>query len=223
MNLRSRKLGVAAALAISIAGFATWNEISPSSSAPERSAKASSAPSAEVKGTRDDGEKIFRALAFGQGDMAYALGAEPILSTYRTTYSLNNRPDRKALADRVIHDIDTADSNFFATFSIQMRSGDPFKVGTAIDRAESTAVSHLAAQPIPTPPVTPQGIYINFQTNFNLVFNINTFVNENLAFNLNIYRAPVAPVPNTNNLDYNNFTRETAVAAITSDLGSNRI
>lgn len=82
-----------------------------------------------------DGKDLFRAVFFFQGEMADELMREGILTAPAQALEWNQSEEGRAMIDDLMQLIQEHDPTFFATFSGQLRSGDPFQVEAGFQRA----------------------------------------------------------------------------------------
>lgn len=85
--------------------------------------------SASLSQTADqDGRDLYRAIYFFQGGMADELMASGVLTADAEVVKFNRSAEGEELIRSVLDTMAESDPAFFATFSQQLRSGDPFQV-----------------------------------------------------------------------------------------------
>jgi len=143
-------------------------------------------------------QELFRAVVFGQGELAKELGNRPVLSDFYTAgYVDNNGPEQIAAANQVVESIAAKDPGFFAGFAQALRSGSPYIVSDAVAgvepelqriglRVDTPTVPGPAAS-VRTAP-RPKSVNINYHINLNVHTNVNVALNENVALNVNIFK-----------------------------------
>ncbi|MER5730378.1 hypothetical protein ABT084_18940 [Streptomyces sp. NPDC002138] len=110
----------------------------PKSAKPAKSAVTATArPSVSAKA---DGEKVFRGLFFGQGQVGADLSKLDLFAEARQ--HVDNDDLEEVRASNVVIDLINKHSpGFFADFSTQTRSGNPRKVEKAVTDAQSMLMS----------------------------------------------------------------------------------
>lgn len=141
----SRTKAIAAAAAI--AGLAPLVSVVPATAQvtrePAVAVAASAAHQSARPGTRADGRLVYRAAFFAQGALGHRLASHAAFAGMRTALSRNNTAKARKQADQIMDALSARHPGFFATFSRQVRSGDPYQVETAL-RTGSTYLHELA-------------------------------------------------------------------------------
>lgn len=121
-----RLLATPVAVAVAAAGVG----LAPASAADPVPASASASVSTSLVGHNADrdGRALFQAVFFFQGDMADSLIRDGILTAAPQALAANRSPEGIQAIDTLVAEMSTADPGFFASFSDQLRSGDPFQV-----------------------------------------------------------------------------------------------
>jgi len=169
--------------------------------APAGSAVKASAP-VKVADARADGKELFAGLYFGQGSVGKKLMKSDAFIGDRTgQLRKNGTPEaRKAIAELTTA-IDKASPEFFATFSADVRSGNPFRVKDAID-AGTAQVEKVAK--VQSEDGTGSGtclVTVNVGAFVNVVAGINAATQANVVVELNFWWSPPADSPDPVNSD----------------------
>lgn len=124
-----RRLAAPLAAAVVAAGIG----LTPATATEPHSALA--AASIVAHDAAQDGKDLFRAVFFFQGEMADELTREGILTAPAQAVEWNQSEEGRAMIDDFLEIVEDHDPAFFATFSAQLRSGDPFQVEAGFQRA----------------------------------------------------------------------------------------
>jgi SdpC family antimicrobial peptide len=162
-------------------------------------------------------EKIYSAESCSVKALLRAnLVRQPSLAAfYSDQYSQNNNAGKISRADTIINDISAKDPHYFAKFGDAVRSGNPFVVTSALDDVEPRLrAENVSLDPVRTDQAPGGYIDTNFQFNFNVHTNVNSFFNENVAVNVTVVKDGRS-APSTKR----GFQRENMIADITTALG----
>ncbi|MFI1256426.1 sporulation delaying protein family toxin [Streptomyces netropsis] len=99
------------------------------------------APAKPGPNATQDGKAVFNGLFFGQGKVGAELAKSPMFSDMRKNLTKADAKDSARVAQAVTEAIEAKYPGFFAAFAKKVRSGDPRKVESAINDAQSKLLS----------------------------------------------------------------------------------
>ncbi|QLH25341.1 hypothetical protein [Streptomyces sp. Rer75] len=155
--------------------------------APARSAVKASAPVA-VGDARADGKMLFTGLYFGQGTVGEKLlASDAFIGDRSGQLEKNGTPEALKAITELTAAIDKASPEFFATFSADVRSGNPFRVKDAVE-AGAAEVDKVAK--VESEDGTASGtclVTVNVGAFVNVVAGINAATQANVVLELNLW------------------------------------
>ena len=137
-TLRTTLVG-AAATALVAAGFHAL----PAVASPTTEALPRSVATANQHDAAADGKDLFRSIFFLQGDATRALISEGALSPRPEAMKTSRSAEMIEAVDTVIDGIDAEHPGFFADFSANLRSGDPYAVEQALVGVADVVEEHF--------------------------------------------------------------------------------
>jgi len=204
MNNAKRAAILSASMALAVGGVVAASSLS----------DASHEVSQAVPQRELSSQEVFRAVAFGQGDLAQKLGEQPSLADfYRADFAANNGPNQLVATDAIVKQISATDPSYLPRFSSAVRSGNPFEVAKAIEGISPELQKlGITAHGIPEPTIRPF-FSSSFNTNFQL--NINIAINENFVVVINYFKVAARQASFSDP-----FQREMAIGQMTATLSA---
>ncbi|MCK8681327.1 hypothetical protein [Streptomyces lichenis] len=214
-NARTKRIlaTVAAVTAIGVGGVATSN----ASAAPSTgTAPVAAHRSGPAVGTVQDGRDVYAGLIFLQGDLGRKFAELGPYTGAAESYRKNDNAEARQAVAQVLDAIAEKDSGFFSAFSTQVRSGDPRKVESGMDRAVKLLTEVTVDEKDTTSPKAlgaGDGRCAVLALNVLIVVNVGGAVNVSVAVNLqawkNVINMSVAPA------DEGSITKDQKIADIT--------
>ncbi|MGX8909301.1 sporulation delaying protein family toxin [Streptomyces netropsis] len=112
---------------------------SPSDAGHAKTVKA--APAKPGPSAAEDGKAVFNGLFFGQGKVGAELAKSPMFSEMRKELAKADAKDSARVARAVTGAVEAKYPGFFAGFDKKVRSGDPRKVESAVNDAQTKLMS----------------------------------------------------------------------------------
>jgi SdpC family antimicrobial peptide len=130
---------LAALVAVALAGVQSV------ASARERSESGSTVT--QAVGSTADGAALLRGVFFAQGDIGSELSSLPYFYMSDEDLERNRSAGAVAVVDDILAAIEEIKPGFLGTFSVELRSGDPFRVENAIRDAGSALSQVVELRP----------------------------------------------------------------------------
>ncbi|MEU5430459.1 sporulation delaying protein family toxin [Streptomyces olivoreticuli] len=136
MKLKQRTIGVIAGLTATAVCATGATAVAATNDHGRTGSVAAAAATPKVD--RDqDGKAVFKGLFFGQGKVGAELAKSPLFSDIRKQMAKNNPEDTEKISKAIVDSMNAKYPGFFADFSKKTRSGDPRKVETAVNAAQT--------------------------------------------------------------------------------------
>ncbi|MFG3085622.1 hypothetical protein [Streptomyces parvulus] len=154
------------------------------------------APATKVADPAADGRELFTGLYFGQGTVGEELrGSDAFIGDPEGQLERNGTPEAREAIKELTTAIGKASPDFFATFSTDVRSGNPFRVKAAVEAGAAEVDKVVEAE---SGSGTGDGkclVTVNVGAFVNVVAGINAATQANVVLELNFWWGSSAEAP----------------------------